>query len=242
MFIIEIAGVRVRIENKYSYIERLSKAFVVDGETFDFSVASTEEEIRREQELCGEVNSPAYCESFCLYRQICEKISAYGVFFMHSAVVEVDGAAYAFSAPSGVGKSTHISLWLKAVPGAEILNGDKPLYRIEPDGSVTACGTPWKGKENWGTNRKAPLRGVCFLERGQENRIRPISEEEALPRLAQQVYLQGARDSVNARLLLLGAFLRGTRFYVLECTISEDAARLAYEAMAAEKEIANEDQ
>lgn len=232
MFVIEIAGVRIRIENKYSYVERLSHRFLVEGDSYAFSVSVPVEEIERDTAAAG--NSPGYCESFGIYRRICEKISAYGVLFMHSAVVEVEGRAYAFTARSGVGKSTHVSLWLRNIPGARVLNGDKPLYRIEPDGSVTACATPWNGKENWCTPIDVPLAGVCFLERGEVNRIRRAEAEEVLPRMFEQLYLKGDRVSVDERLCLLDAMLSSTQFYILECTISDEAARLAYQTMSAD--------
>ena len=234
MFVMEVAGVRVRVENKYSYIERLAQAYIVSGTSYDFSVSASEEEIAYEQSF-GE-NSPGYCESFCLYRQVCEKIAYYNVFFMHSAVVEVDGRAYAFTAQSGVGKSTHISLWLKNIPGARVLNGDKPLFRVEEDGGITACGTPWNGKENWGENRKAPLVGICFVERGEDNQIRRAGEFELLPRLMEQLYMRGERSSVDRRLMLLDAMLGRIPLYVLQCTVSDEAARLSYETMSAAAE------
>lgn len=230
MFIIALAGVRVRIENKYTYIEKLARRYTVEGEAYDFSVSATEEEITRD--VAAGNNSRGYCESFCIYRKICEQISAYGAFFLHSAVVEVDGRAYAFTARSGVGKSTHVSLWLKNIPGAQVLNGDKPLYRIEPDGGVTACATPWNGKENWGTPRNAPLAGICFIERGEENSIRRATPEEVLPRLFEQIYIKGERSSVEQRLQLLDALLKQVPFYVLQCTVSDEAAGLAYATMS----------
>lgn len=231
MFVIEIAGVRVGIDNKYSYIKRLSEKFWVTGEACNFSVSVTEEEIEREYALGEGVSSRGACESFGLYRKICEKIASYGVFFMHSAVVEVDGYAYAFTAKSGVGKSTHVSLWLKNIAGAQVLNGDKPLYRVEADGSVIACGTPWNGKENWGENRKAPLAGICFVERGETNEIRRVDADEILPQLFEQQYMEGSRESVGARLMLLHALVQKTPFYILKCTVSDEAAITAYAAM-----------
>ena len=151
---------------------------------------------------------------------------------MHSSIIEVDGRAYAFCAKSGVGKSTHTRLWIKNIPNARVLNGDKPLLKLEDDGSVTACGTPWNGKENWGENISAPLAGICFLERGLENTIRPAQEEEIIPRLSHQLYLRGSRESVNRRLLMMDALVSAVPYYVLACTISDEAALLSYQTMS----------
>lgn len=233
MITINLAGVRIGIENRYPFIERQSRAFRCDGEPVDFVVSVSGDEILEEQKH-GEF-SEGYCESICLYRHICEKISEYGVFLMHASVIEVDGYAYAFSAPSGTGKSTHTALWLKNIPGARVLNGDKPLMRVNEDGTVTAFGTPWNGKENWGENISAPLRGVCFLERGLENTIRRADETETITRLAQQLYLRGNRLSVNLQLAMMDALVRAVPFYVLACNISSEAALLSYQTMSQTK-------
>ena len=46
---------------------------------------------------------------------------------LHSSCIVLDGVAYAFSADSGTGKSTHTQLWLKRFGDrAHILNDDKP--------------------------------------------------------------------------------------------------------------------
>jgi hypothetical protein len=231
MITIKLAGVCVGIDNRYPYIERQCREFLCEGEAA-FTVSVSEEEIREEQSF-GDF-SAGYCESICIYRKICEQMPAYGVFLMHASVLEVNGYAYAFSAPSGTGKSTHSVLWLKHIEGARVLNGDKPLLRLEEDGGVTAFGTPWNGKENWGANISAPLRAVCFLERGAENAIRRAPEEEAIARLAQQLYLRGNRACVNLQLALMDGFVRSIPFYVLACNISKEAALLSFGTMSAQ--------
>ena len=137
----------------------------------------------------------------------------------------------AITAKSGVGKSTHTALWLKNIPNARVLNGDKPLYRLEEDGSLTAFGTPWNGKENWGENISAPLAAICFIERGVENSIRRANEEDTVSRLMHQLYLRGSRDSVTKQLILMDALVRGVPYYVLACNISDEAALLAWNTM-----------
>lgn len=229
MFVMELAGVRMRIENRYPYVEAQCRAYLCDGEEVAFSVSVTEEEIAQEQKNGN--FSAAYCESICVYRHICEKIAAYNVFLLHSSVIEVDGYAYAFTAKSGVGKSTHTRLWLKNVPNARVLNGDKPLYRLESDGSLTVFGTPWNGKENWGEKRSAPLAAICFIERGETNSIRPASGIETVQRLGHQLYLRGNRALVDRQLALMDGLVRAVPYYVLACTISDEAAILAWNTM-----------
>ncbi len=234
MFVIELAGVRIRIENRYPFIERQCRAFVSAGEDAAFSVSVTSDEILEECNH-GEF-SEGYCESICIYRHICEELAAYNIFLMHSSVIEVNGFAYAFCAKSGVGKSTHTKLWLKNIPNARVLNGDKPLLRLESDGSLTAFGTPWNGKENWGENISAPLAAICFLERGLENSIRRANDDEIITRMAHQLYLRGERSSVERRLMLMDALVRAVPYYVLACNISDEAALLSYNTMKKQKD------
>lgn len=236
MFVISLAEKLIEIQNRYPFIERQCKDYIVPGGEVDFSVSVTEEEIQAEQQNGN--FSPGYCESICLYRHICEIMPQYGVFIMHSAVVEVDGQAFAFAAKSGVGKSTHLSLWLKNIPGAKVLNGDKPLYRLEKDGTLTVFGTPWQGKENWGYPGKAKLSAICFLERGEENRIRHANEDEIISKIIHQLLLRGSRELVNRQLAILDQLIHAVPYYILQCNISDEAALLAYRAMcrAGEKE------
>lgn len=234
MFIISLAGVRIGIDNRYSFVERQCRAYLTDAGEAEFTVRATEEEIR--EEMTNGTFSEGYCESICIYRHICEEIAAYRVFLLHASVLEVDGFAYAFLARSGVGKSTHTRLWIKNIPNARVLNGDKPLLRVNEDGSVTAYGTPWNGKENWGENISAPLAAICFLERGEVNEIRRADEEEILPRLMHQYYLRGERGSVEQRLVLLDALMRAVPYFVLRCTISDEAAHVSFGAMQRKNE------
>ena len=52
-----------------------------------------------------------YCESICIYRKICREIIKFNCFMLHASLISFDGKGYAFSAPSGYGKSTHARLW-----------------------------------------------------------------------------------------------------------------------------------
>ena len=229
MFIIQLAGIRIRVENRYPYVQKLCEKYLCQGDEYAFSVSATEEEITEEM-ADGEFPAP-YCEGICVYRHITEKMPDFNTFLMHSSIIEVDGNAYAFAAKSGVGKSTHTALWLKNIPHAKVLNGDKPLIHMDEDGTAIAYGTPWNGKENWGENTSAPLRAVCFIERGKVNTIEKIPQSEAISRICHQLYLRGERDSVVKQLSLMNDLLKAVPFYLLHCNISDEAALVAYNAM-----------
>lgn len=44
-------------------------------------------------------------------------------------------------------------------------------------------GTPWKSTAGISRRRAVPLAGLIFLEQAEENKIRPITTGEALPRV-----------------------------------------------------------
>ena len=229
MFAIELAGIRVGMDNRYAYVENFCRNYICEPVDLAFTVSATPEEIAEEMKPGG--FTEGYCECLCMYRHICEIMPSYNVFLFHACILEADGYAYAFTARSGTGKSTHCALWLKNFPNVRVVNGDKPLIRLEEDGSLTAFGTPWNGKENWGNKISAPLAAVCFIERGETNAIFPVEEGEAIDRLVHQLYLRGPRQSVIRQLALMDSFVKAVPFYRLQCTISDEAAHLSYTTM-----------
>ena len=99
---------------------------------------------------------------------------------VHSSVVEKDGKGYAFLGKSGMGKSTHSSLWLRHVEGVELLNDDNPAIRAEEDGNVYIYGTPWSGKTPCYKNRRAMLKALVRLEQAPINSFAWKEGSEAL--------------------------------------------------------------
>ena len=230
MFCIKIAGIPIGIDNRESYIERLCDGYEIEGETPDFTVHATEQEVRNAWEHNCRF-SYGYLESLCLYQKICLQLARYQAFLMHAAVVAVDGKAYVFTAPSGTGKTTHIRLWLELLgERAQVLNGDKPLFRFV-DGTLYACGTPWQGKEHMGENMMRPVQAVCFLEQGPENHIRSLSVSEVTRRIFHQLLLPKNEEELDRYWALLEKMLDTIPFYLLQCNRDLEAARLSYETM-----------
>ncbi|MBR4720935.1 MAG: hypothetical protein IK057_04155 [Clostridia bacterium] len=153
-------------------------------------------------------------------------------FMLHSSAVLMDGNAYLFSASSGVGKSTHTSLWQQAFgkDRAKILNDDKPAIRVEKDG-IFAYGTPWSGKTDLNINVRANLAGICFLERGTENKIRRENGGAVLSKLLTQTVRPYDERDMDLLLKSVDTVLSKIPVYTMSCTISEEAAHMAYNAM-----------
>ncbi len=156
-------------------------------------------------------------------------------FILHASAVMMDGKAYLFSAPSGTGKSTHTSLWLKHFgERARILNDDKPAIRIL-DSGIRAFGTPWSGKTDLNINTDAELAGICFLERAENNYIKEISKAEAVMKVLNQTLRPSEEKQMGLLLDTLDRVITHTPIYKMGCTISEEAAVMAYEAMRMHK-------
>ncbi|MGN1339469.1 MAG: hypothetical protein ACI4WS_04180 [Oscillospiraceae bacterium] len=155
-------------------------------------------------------------------------------FMLHSSAVVMDGEAYLFSAPSGTGKSTHTALWLQQFGSrAQILNDDKPAIMVEQgSGTITACGTPWSGKSDLNLNLCVPLRGICILERSPENFIEPLPPEQSVFALLNQTLRPADSDRMTKLLDLLDAVTTRVPIWHMGCTISEEAAQMAYKAMS----------
>lgn len=171
------------------------------------------------------------CESTCIHRKICEKMLDYDIFIMHAAVVQVDGRAYGFTAHSGVGKSTHMALWLQHFGDrARVLNGDKPMIGLK-DGQFIVYGTPWQGKERLGENSCAPLAGLALLERSQENFIQKASSEEIIRRIFDQILVPKTPRELANQMRLLNLFIKQVPIYRLGCNISPEAAEIASDMM-----------
>ena len=204
-----------------------------EGYEPDIEVSVTDEEI--ETEYAGyraESVSRALCESTCIYRAIARKMIAFQAFVMHGAVLELDGKAYVFTAKSGVGKTTHTKLWVEYFEGrASYINGDKPIIRCK-DGVWYAYGTPWMGKEKFGSQSSAPIQAVCFIERGEENKIQKIADKEVIDRVFHQLFFPEDPETLIEFMGLADDFVQKLPFFVLKCNISAEAVRVAYETLS----------
>ena len=237
-FQIKLAGIPMRIRAIYPQTEVFCRAYLTQ-ETPLFEIAMKREDldhIRKvsEENAAREGREPEaagdpYLEALALYDRITEELLSYGVLLFHSCAVAAGGKAYLFTAKTGVGKTTHARLWLKNIPGCHIINGDKPLLRFTDEG-VSVCGTPWQGKENYGTNEILPLKAICLLERGAENRITPVGFHEAFSVLLKQSHHPGGSAGLPASIKLLEQ-LQQIPMYRMQCRMDDAAAWTAYRGM-----------
>lgn len=149
--------------------------------------------------------------------------------FLHASAVIWQGRAYLFSAPSGTGKSTHTEKWCRLF-GARYLNDDKPVLRLV-DGKWLAYGTPWSGKHDLSSPEGAPVGGIAFLERGEENAICPLTGEQALPLFMSQSLWRLGREDMEKQLALIDRLLPCVPLWQLTCRNDDAAAHMSHAAM-----------
>lgn len=231
MLRLNIAGLTVGIEHRYSYLPILCKDYLApEGAEPLFTVCPTQAELDAEGELTEPRQPDAYLESVVAYRQIAEMLPLHGAMVFHGAVIVLDGRAYAFTARSGVGKTTHMRLWLQAFgERAYVLNGDKPVLLCK-EGRVYVCATPWKGKENLGEGGILPLSGIGFLHRAKENSAYAVAASEVLSAFLAQVYMPKNGEALLKTLSLCDTVLSKTPLISMHCNMELSAALVTEQA------------
>ncbi len=208
MFTAEIAGIPIGIDNNFGTAEWMCRDYITDKPPL-FTVSATAEELMRE----GGVS--AHAEELCLYRKIALGMMEFDAFLMHAAVIDVDGQGLAFAGKSGAGKTTRVRMWQKALgERVKVVNGDKPILRFT-GGDLYAYGTPWRGKEGMGENRRVPMRYVCFIERSGSVTLRRLEPEEAAARLMHQMLVPRDAGQLERFAALTGRFAETVSFFLL---------------------------
>lgn len=227
----------------YLYVESYCKDYLYQGSRdVEFTLTITFDDIEFEREKSRQEDikegnevrefSNEYLETIAVYRKICRYLLEKDILLFHGSVISVDGVGYLFTAKSGTGKSTHTRYWREYFKDrAVMVNDDKPLLKIK-EGKVNVYGTPWDGKHRLSTNTCVPLKAICILDRGSENRICKIDKKEAYTMLIQQVNRPvGDALAMTKTLNLVDQLSESVDFFSMYCTMNIDAARVAYEGM-----------
>ena len=228
-FTLSLAGLNVGVESRFDLLYRLSGDYLTEAVP-DFAIRADASGMEQTRQEIGTPITEEDAEFMCLHREMAEKMACFDRWLIHGAAVCVDGRGYLFCAPSGTGKSTHISLWRELLGDKmTVINGDKPFLRRQ-NGKILVCGSPYAGKEGWNTAQSIPLAGVCILSRGQENTIRRLSPHEALSAIIPSLYYprQGRQTAGYAAIL---RDLAKLPCYDLVCNISMEAAQLSIRTM-----------
>ena len=239
-FNMKIAGHTARVTSLFESTPQYLKAYLMQSAP-EFSITVTREDIAFEQaDLLEEAHrdgfkprvfTDPFLERAAIQRAFAEYLFDFDTLLFHGSALAVDEEGYLFTAHSGTGKSTHTRFWMQAFGSrAMMVNDDKPFLQLDGD-RVWLWGSPWSGKHGLDANIRVPLKGLCILQRGTENRIAPVAAEEALPMLRKQAYrpLDGAKEPVFSE--LAERLSQSVSLWKMTCTKHPDAAFVAYEAM-----------
>lgn len=198
----------------------------------DIQVVSNYQELKKNQPHLSEDDSEYISTCGNFYRQL---ISFEGM-MLHASAVMMDGKAYLFSAPSGMGKSTHTTLWQKVFgeDRVRILNDDKPALR-RIDGRWYAFGTPWSGKYDISVNEKVQLAGICMLGRGEENKIERYIGPKAIHAILEQTLRPKNPELMQKLLNLLDELMSEVPVWKMECNMDDGAALMSHRVMSGEE-------
>lgn len=231
---ISVAGLNIGIEFTHEYVAHMCRKYLTDAEP-DFSVTTTPEDWEKERLAAGDENiQEGTLEFTCIHREIAKRLPDYDAFLIHGAAMSAYGKGYLFTAPSGTGKTTHIRMWAECFQKqVGCINGDKPIVR-KIDGQFYFCGSPWRGKERYGSTKILPVGGICLLERSEDNHIKRVSPAEVFPQLTHQVYFQQDQKQLIKFLTLFDELLSSVPIYRMGCNMDPSAAEMSFAAMVGE--------
>lgn len=240
-FTIEIAGLIVRIQPAFGSTMEYCRPFITELSP-EFCVEVTENDRLHEQQMAEQEAleegirirkyTDPYLERAAILRKIARELLERDTILFHGSTVGMNGFAYLFTAPCGVGKSTHTRLWREVFGSRSVMvNDDKPFLQFASS-EVLAYGSPWNGKHGLSANVCFPLKGICFLRRGSENRIRRVAPEEYLHELRHQCFVPEDPCGREKALALVDKLAHQVPLWEMECTKDPQAAYVSYEAMS----------
>jgi len=221
----DIAGLKVRMDTFGRTLRQAAAYEGVAGEP-DITVCIDPHTL---SERLAQYTDADVAEYMATGSEFARQLLFHGGLQLHASAVMLDGKAWLFSAPSGTGKSTHTEKWCRLF-GATVINDDKPVLR-KLDGVWIAFGTPWSGKYDLSTPTQAPVGGIAFLKRGEENRICPFKPAESVPYFLSQCLHHLSVAQMDAQLECLDQLLQEVPVWELTARNEDEAAYLAREVM-----------
>ncbi len=151
---------------------------------------------------------------------------------IHASTILNNGYGYAFIAKSGTGKSTHTQLWIKHIPGSELMNDDNPIVRVVGD-QVFIYGSPWSGKTPCYRQIKAPLGAITRIDRAPKNSIEKLSPIEAFASLLPSCSnMKWDKDIFHGICNTVTRVIELTNCYTLHCLPDQEAAEICHKEIS----------
>ena len=236
----EIAGLVVGVQPMFQSTREYCRPYLSDKAP-EFIVTVTPEDLVFQQALLEQeameegikrrIFKDPFLERATIQRKVADKLLSRDTLMFHGSAVAVDGKAYLFTGPCGTGKSTHTRLWRELLGQRAIMvNDDMPFLQITPDG-VLAYGSPWSGKHGLATNICADLQGICFLQRGVENEIHPITPGQGNAPVRRQIHTPVDETLRKKAFSLADRLTEVVPLWQMRCNMQIEAAEVSYRAM-----------
>lgn len=224
----KIAGLSVKYACRFDLLEKRSEKYLCDETEAQITLSLDENYFASRREKFPTL-SDGEIEYIGMGAAFYKELLRFDGMMLHASAVELDGEAYLFSAPSGTGKSTHTEGWLRVFDKARIINDDKPALR-KVNGRYFAFGTPFSGKHDISLNEGYPVKGICFLDRG-ENQINKLSLLQAMTPLFNQTIRPDDESKMDLLCRRAEDLLGNVSFYAMLCDTSDKAVKMAYDMM-----------
>jgi len=238
-FRIKIAEFVFDITTFYEDTKKMCENYL-SNEDSSFSIVINQDDIEYERKksydeaiyegIVPENFTDAYLETIAVYRKIAEYIAEHNATVFHGSLISLNNEGYLFTGRSGIGKTTHISNWLKVYPETQIINGDKPILKVI-NNELIGYGTPWSGKENYNINSSVKVKAIIEVTRDTNNHIEKMNLNDCLSLLLSQTYRSNAADGMKKALEIAIKLGSTTNLYRLGCNMEAESARVAYEGI-----------
>ncbi len=189
-----------------------------------------------EAQLTGDLQRRHYCLNNFLMMLFAFASMPSETLLFHASVTARNGKAYLFLGKSGTGKSTHSQLWLKHLPGSELVNDDNPAVGIRGD-RVVVYGTPWSGKTPCYRNVQFPVGAFVRLHQEPENHMVRRSPVLAFADLLPSCSgVKWDTRLYRAQCDTVSELVRRVPVFYLGCLPDEAAARMCHAAVTGSAE------
>ena len=239
-FTMEIAELVTRVQPLFFSTREYCRPYLSEKQP-EFFVEVTAEDLVYEQQM-AEIEAveeglrirkftDPFLERATIQRKLAYALLEHNTILLHGSTVGVDGEAFLFTAPCKTGKSTHTRLWRELFGDrAVMVNDDKAFLKITDTG-VVAYGSPWTGKHGIGSNVSMPLKGICFLSRGAENRIVPAAPAKCMGELLHQTMIPDDPMDGRKAAALVERLSQMVPLWEMACTKDLSAAQVSSSAM-----------
>ena len=231
---VKLAGLPMEIGLQYSKYLYIFAPFASEEPPQTFASVSPDELARAAARYPE--GGLEYAEMMELCPRVSDALLPFGRLVFHSLAFEWQGRVWLLTGPSGVGKTTHYLRWkLRYGEELRLLNGDKPLLEIPPEGAITVHPSPWYGKEGMKQYFSGPLGGIILLEKAEQNQMRRMTPREAAGSLFTQLLITCRdADSVRRACALEQALLERTPLWRLQNRGDSAAAELCRDTLSKE--------